>query len=235
MNEKLILMIEDEESVLTLNERVLTRANNSIVCFKARTLGEARDMLVCGRDYDLIILDLMLPDGSGLDFISEINKVSSAPILILSAKNTPADIIEGAARGGDNYITKPYDPEAMAALAGAMLRREEKRREALQPGPVSRGPLTLDIASRRAYIDGKDAGLSPKEFALILTFVQNEGKTLSAEELYEAAWKLPAIEDTRTIKTHISKLRKKLSISDNPPLSICVEYRSGYRFEYREE
>lgn len=235
MNKKNILMIEDEENVLTLNERVLTRASGNIMCFKARTLAEAEKALKNDdMEYDLIILDIMLPDGSGYDFIDGIHSATGAPILILSARNTPRDIIKGTARGGDNYITKPYDPEAMAALALAMLRREDKLRKQETVKTITRGQLTLDLIANRAYLNGEDAGLKPKEFALLLTLVQNEGEIVSATELYEAAWKLPAIDDTRTVKSHISKLRTKLSIDEHTPLTIVVEYRRGYRFEYRE-
>ena len=229
-------MIEDNENVLTTNERVLTRAfGRAVRCFKARTLAAARDAL---RDrtvnYHLIILDIMLPDGSGLDFIPEIHAATGAPILILSAKNTPSDVIEGITRGGDNYITKPYEPEAMTALALAMLRREEKRGKPEPVKTIIRGTLTLDLVANRAYMNGTDAGLKPKEFSLLLMLIQNEGQTITAKDLYETVWKLPANEDIRTVWSHISKMKKKLSITDFTPLTITVERNNGYRFEYNE-
>jgi len=233
-NQKYILMIEDEENVLTLNERVLTRASGNILCFKARTLAEARAALKLSEwDYDLIILDVMLPDGSGLDFINEIRDATEAPILILSAKDTAKDVIEGTARGGDNYITKPYDPEVMAAISLAMMRREEKREQKGPAMTLACGPLTLDLMSTRAYMDGTDVRLRPKEFVLLLTLVQNEGKIVPAKKLYEAAWGLPANDDTRTVKTHVSRLRTKLSINEYTPLTITGEYGCGYRLECR--
>ena len=236
-NKKYILMIDDEENVLTLNEQILTFASDSILCFKARTLAEARDKLRDKQEeYDLFILDIMLPDGSGLDFIREIHSVSDAPILMLSAKNTPKDIIEGAARGGDNYITKPYDPEAMAALALAMLRREEKRGKSgsIPVKIISCGPLTLDLVANRAHMNGVDAGLHPKEFALLLTLVRRRGQIVPAKELYETAWNMPAIGDTRTLWPHISNLKKKLSLGYDNSISIETVYGSGYRLDYNK-
>jgi len=234
MNKKHVLMIEDDENVLTTNVRVLTRASGGVLCcYKARTLAEARDA-IAKLGYDLIILDIMLPDGSGLDFIPEIHAATNAPILILSARNTPSDIIEGITRGGDNYITKPYEPEAMTAIALAMLRREEKRAKPEPAKTITRGPLTLDIVASRANINGTDSGLKPKEYALLSTLVQNEGRLVSAKELYETVWNLPVNDDVRTVWSHISKLKKKLLITDFTPLTITVERGNGYCFEYNE-
>ena len=228
-NKSLILMIDDEKNVLTLNEQILTYASSSIVCHKAQTLAEARAKLRSAvQDYDLFILDIMLPDGSGLDFIEEIHAISSAPILVLSAKNTPRDIIRGVARGGDNYITKPYDPEAMAALALAMLRREEKHGRQELVKTISRGALSLDLVAHRAYVGGNDILLKPKEFALLLVLMQEEGATISAERLYEAIWKAPVGKDKRPLQKQVSNLRTRLE-QGGSGYTILSVYGEGYR------
>jgi len=231
-NKKHILMIDDEETVLTLNQRVLKRASGgAVLCFKARTLAEARNALRDKeRDFDLIILDIMLPDGSGLDFADEIHAESYAPILMLSAKNTPKDIIAGAARGGDNYITKPYDPDAMAALALAMLRREAGRVKAEPLKTVTLESLTIDIVAGRAFLSGDDMLLTPKEFALLSMLVQNNGTTVSAQWLYEQIWKVPIGDDKRTLQKHISVLRKKLE-DGKCGYTVRAVYGEGYCFE----
>jgi len=208
----LILIIENDEHVLLTNKRILSRALCGNVLFHcARSLAKARGFLR-EKDmvYDAILLDIMLPDGSGLEFIPEIHTATDAPILILSARNTPIDIIEGIERGGDNYIAKPYEPEALATLVLAMLHRERKRITSGLAMTIARGKLTLDLIANRAYIGGIDMGLMPKEFALLSILMLEEDKTISAERLYERILKSETEADKRSLQKHISTLRSKL-------------------------
>lgn len=229
MDKKHILMIEDEENVLALNERTLVRfSGGAFRCDKARSLAEARTILAdTPEDFDLIMLDITLPDGSGLDFVDEAHAVSHAPILILSARNTREEVIEGLQRGGDNYITKPYDPDDLCARVFAMLRREDDRRNE-PPEKITCGAITLDLVAGRAEISGADMLLTGKEFALLSLFAQNEGRTMSAEYLYEKIWKQPMTGDDGAIKNIVYKLRKKLA---DTGYAITNERSEGYTFQ----
>ena len=233
----LILLVEDNEQILRGNERMLKRRGYTVAA--ALTLAEAR-MSLEEQIPAAIVLDIMLPDGSGLDFLRELrmangelrikekeqsqlsiinsqlatrqsqlsilnSQLSNIPILLLTGLTTPEDVIRGLSGGGDDYLAKPYDFGVLLARLEALLRRA-----GLIPKTLTKGALLLDIIANRAFLDGSDMLLSPKEFALLLLMVQNEGRPLSAASLYEAIWKLPLGADTSVIRTAVSRLRQKL-------------------------
>ena len=235
----LVLMVEDNTEVLRMNKKWLNEAGFDTV--SAVTLAEARKLLET-RSPDVTLLDILLPDGNGLDFISEYKAICDAPVLFCSSRNEDRDILLGLESGGDDYIPKPYNIDILVARIKVMWRKEKETRDRMRAiiagktldRVINRGPLRLDILAGRAIMHGRDAGLTPKEFALLLMLVQNEGREVSAVELYEKVWNLPACEDTRTIKNHISRLRGKLSINDDAHTLISTEYGNGYRFQYTE-
>jgi DNA-binding response OmpR family regulator len=198
----LILLVEDNEQILQGNERMLKRRGYAVAA--ALSLAEARQRLT-ERMPDVIVLDIMLPDGSGLNFMRELRQKSNVPILFLTGLTTPEDVIRGLSGGGDDYITKPYDFGVFLARIEALLRRS-----AHIPQALIKGALHLDIMANRAFLDGNDLLLTPKEFSLLLLMAQNEGRLLSAEYLYEAIWKQPPAVDSSALKTAVSRLRKKL-------------------------
>jgi len=226
-----ILIIEADENVLTTNKRVLQRAfGGNAGCRGVRSFDEARKVL---RDkdsaFDLILFDIMLSDGFGLDHIPVIHAASDAPILIMSTKNTPHDIIEGIERGGDNYITKPYEPEVFTKLVRDMVRRERKR-EVMRPTvTVIRGKLTLDLIAGRAYIGGLDIGLDKNEFATLSVLVREEGKIIDADNLLKMIRKSEMGNDRVALWEKISSLRSKLE-SGNSGYTISI-HGEGYCFE----
>ncbi|MCL2066474.1 MAG: response regulator transcription factor [Treponema sp.] len=200
-----ILLVEDNEQILRGNERMLKRRGYTVAT--ALTLAEAR-FCIEKQIPDAIVLDIMLPDGSGLDFLRELrienNKLSDIPVLLLTGLTTPEDVIRGLSEGGDDYLAKPYDFGVLLARIEALLRRA-----AQIPKTLTKGALQLDIVANRAFLDGNDMLLSPKEFALLLLMVQNEGRALSAASLFQAIWKLPQA-DNSAVKTTVSRLRGKL-------------------------
>ena len=229
MREKTILLVEDNEDILEANRRVLQRAGYSVNV--AQSIAAARESLH-QRLPDAIVLDIMLPDGNGLDFIEEIRMATTAPVLLLTSLTQKDDRLIGLRAGGDDYITKPYDLDELVERIEAFLRREEMY--ALRPGAnvISVGSLTLDNVANQAYICGKNMGLSMKEFAILLVLVQNKGRAVSKETLYEVVWKQPVITDTRTVWTHVSILKKKLSEDGGRAFNIYTERGVGYRFEH---
>lgn len=212
--------MEDNEQIMRGNERMLTRRGYEVI--SALTLTEARSAIQ-SQIPDLFVLDIMLPDGSGLDFMAELRRHSQAPVLLLTGLTTTEDIVHGLSRGGDDYLAKPYDFGVLLARVEALLRRAEN-----VPEKLVRGRLSLDVAAAVATFDGNDLLLTQKEFVLLLIFVQNEERFISAEYLYEKAWKAPLSGDSQALKKTIHRLREKIAGS-----GWCIEWSrgEGYRFE----
>lgn len=217
---KRILLVEDNEQIMYGNERMLKRRGYEVVT--ALTLTEARSAIQAQMP-DLFVLDIMLPDGSGLDFMVELRKYSQVPVLLLTGLTTPEDIVRGLTAGGDDYLPKPYDFGVLLARVEALLRRAEQ-----VPECIHKGRICLDITADVATLDGVDLLLSQKEFALLIIFVQNEERFISAEYLYEKVWKQPMVGNSNTLKTTINRLRDKIKSSG---YRIAWSRGEGYCFE----
>lgn len=217
---KQILLVEDNEQIMQGNERMLKRRGYEVTC--ALTLADARKAEKT-RMPDLFVLDIMLPDGSGLDFMAELREYSQTPVLLLTGLTTPEDIVRGLTAGGDDYLAKPYDFGVLLARVEALLRRAENI-----PEKLVRGRLCLDVTADVATLDGADLLLSQKEFSLLLIFVQNEERFISAEYLYEKVWKHPMAGNSNTLKTTINRLREKIK---NCGYRIAWSRGEGYSFE----
>ena len=201
---KRILLIEDNEHILRGNKQLLEWEGYEV--FTAMSLNEAHATL-SSQEPDLIVLDLMLPDGSGLDFIRVMRNSSKSitPILILTGLNTNDDIVRGLSSGGDDYLTKPYDFPVLLARITAILRRAER-----VPETITKGGLSLNLTANAASLNGENLLLAQKEFALLLVFIQNEELFISSDYLYEKVWQAPMTGDSQALKSAISRLRDKL-------------------------
>ena len=217
---KRILLVEDNEQIMLGNERMLKRRGYEVI--PALTLAEAR-IAMCAQMPDLFVLDIMLPDGSGLDFMAELRQYSRAPILLLTGLTTSEDIVRGLSQGGDDYLAKPYDFGVLLARVEALLRRAQQ-----VPERIQKGRLILDVTADVATLDGTDLMLSQKEFSLLLIFVQNEERYISAEYLYEKVWKQAMAGNSNTLKTTINRLREKIKSSG---YRIAWSRGEGYCFE----
>jgi len=215
-----ILLIEDDIRLLNSNRLLLESEGYHVL--DAKNLAQAQKHLT-GETPDLIVLDIMLPDGNGLDFLAELRRTSEIPVLLLTGLDTNADIIRGFEKGGDDYLTKPV-------VIGVFLKRIEAilRRAASVPETVTKGALSLRLISGQALLHGKDMVLSGKEFALLSFFTQHEDQTLTLETIYEKVWGQLLNEDANAAKVMVSRLRKKLEGSG---YTITTEYGEGYRFE----
>ena len=216
----LILLVEDNEQIAYANERMLKRRSYEVMT--ACTLSEAKQKMR-ERKPDAIVLDIMMPDGNGLDFLRELRKESNIPVLLLTGLTGSDDIIKGLADGGDDYLTKPYEFSVLLARLEALLRRAERLPEVLH-----KGLLKLDVMAAQAFFRDEDLLLTQKDFALLLMFTQNEEKTINAEYIYEKLWKVPLIKDKQAIKSAISRLRAKLLGSGYTILAMRGE---GYVFK----
>jgi DNA-binding response OmpR family regulator len=215
-----LLLVEDNPAVQHNNRAILTRRGYQVR--EASNLAQARAS-VAEVEPDAIILDFMLPDVSGLDFLAELRRDSRIPALVLTALGTPEDIARGLRAGGDDYLPKPYDLDVFLARVEALLRRARQ-----VPESVAVGPLLLDITAGEAFFDGADLLLTGKEFALHLLLAQNESRALDVEYLYERIWKRPTLGDTRAVKTVVSRLRAKLARTG---YTIVAARGEGYLLE----
>jgi DNA-binding response OmpR family regulator len=197
-----ILLIEDNEQILRGNERMLARRGYDVA--SALTIAEAY-AAISERMPDMIVLDIMLPDGNGIDFMRALRRDSDVPVLLLTGLSTPSDEMRGLTQGGDDYLAKPYDFGVLLARIEALLRRAGR-----VPKTMTKGALQFEILASRALLRGVDMLLTQKEFALLLLLAKNEGRVLSAEYLYETVWQQPMAADDSAIKTAVSRLRRKL-------------------------
>lgn len=222
MSKGTILLVEDNPEIQKANTFMLAQRHYTVICVE--TVSEARKAIQHTLP-DLIVLDIMLPDGSGLSFCKEIRQRSQVPILFLTALGESDDMVQGLRQGGDDYLAKPYEYEVLLARIEALLRRSSQHQFTLE-----REQLKLEVSAMRAYVDGRDALLTQKEFLLLLTLMQREGETVTAEELYRSAWGDDANEDTRAVRPQISRLRSKLALGSNTQFSITAKYGQGYVF-----
>jgi two-component system, OmpR family, KDP operon response regulator KdpE len=187
-----------------------------------------------GQPPDLVILDLSLPDGSGIDVCRDLRSWMTAPILILSVHSGEADKIAGLDAGADDYLTKPFSAGELLARVRALLRR---RREAVtQPPVVTVGDLVVDIARRRVVLAGQDvANLTPTEFEILLYLARNAGVVVTKRQILEHVWGVEAVDGGQTLRVHMSHLRRKIEPVSAGHRYIFTEPGVGFRFASPED
>jgi len=221
---KTILIVEDEALILENNRKAIIDAGYAALT--AGSVAEARARLADGAP-DAVVLDIMLPDGNGLDLLRELrNAGNKIPIIMLTAWGKPSDITMGLKLGANDYLTKPFTYDVLTARVEAMFRNVEQ-----VPETVTRGLLTLKLTPREAYVNGTNLLLTSKEYALLQFFVQHENRIMSAGYLYESVWGQPMAGDSQALSSAVSRLRKKLR---GCGYTISAEYRNGYCFERGE-
>ncbi len=213
-----ILLIEDDR-VIANALREQAEGEGHSVDWAAR-LDEASDALAT-TSYDLILLDLMLPDGRGLPFLRSLRaKGSPTPVIIMTALDQVSDRIEGLNAGADDYLVKPFDLSELSARIGAVARRYSGN-----PNPlISRGALSIDLAERRVTKAGRTIPLTAREWVLFEAFLQKPGQLLSKPQLEERLYSFDSEVESNTIEVHVSRLRKKLGAE-----VIITERGLGYR------
>ena len=212
-----ILIVDDEAAIADLIQLTLTQAGHE--CETAMSGNEAADKLEKGR-YDLVLLDVMLPQISGFELM-EYLAPTGTPVIFLTAKGALADRVRGLRLGADDYIVKPFEPMELIARAEAVLRRSGRL------GAVRVFGLEVDPAGRIVKRDGRPVALTPREFDLFLLLVRNRGLALYRDVIYERVWGDIAEDDTRTLDLHIQRLRKKLGLQKE----IRTVYKIGYMLE----
>ena len=217
---KTLLCVEDDMIILKNNRIRLT--DDGYAVLTAKNLAEANKQLSQSAP-DAIILDIMLPDGNGLDYLTQLRaNGNNIPVLLLTAWGKPSDVARGLRMGANDYLSKPFEYDVLLARVETMFRNVGRFQEC-----VIYGELSLDMPSARAFFGGEDLGLKPTEFSLLLVLVKNEGKPMSAEQLYQKAWSLPLAGDKNALYSAVSRLRKRI---DPIGYDIVLDRSDGYYF-----
>lgn len=222
-----ILVVDDEENIRSLIKKYAVFEGN--VVFEAEDGMQAVEM--CRQhpnDYDIIIMDVMMPELDGFSAVKELRKYCQAPVLMLSARGEEYDKIHGFELGVDDYVVKPFSPKELMMRINAILKRVRPTPEEPAKEIVRFEGLTIDFTGRIVTVDGKKVELSPKEYDLLFYMVNNRNIALTREKLITNVWGYDFYGDDRTLDTHIKLLRKSLG----PYSRFIVTLRGvGYRFE----
>lgn len=231
---KNILIVEDDPSIAELEKDYLDVSGFQVsICpdgFKALEL-------IRENDYDLLIIDIMLPGLDGLEILRRIRDEKNIPVLLVSAKKEEIDKIKGFSLGADDYITKPFSPGELVARVKAHLGNYERMRKVLQAGVkkydanvVSVRGLTIEKDARRVFINDIEVNLAHKELDLLVFLVENPNRVYGREELFEKVWGMDAMGDSATVTVHIARIRDKIEPNPASPQYVETVWGAGYRF-----
>ncbi|MEA2408364.1 MAG: two-component system, OmpR family, response regulator RegX3 [Thermoleophilaceae bacterium] len=230
-----ILMVEDEASITEPLAEALDREG-----FATRVAPTVADALKAAEEEmpDLVLLDVMLPDGSGYDVARALRAKSNVPIIMLTARGEETDRIVGLELGADDYVVKPFSAREVAARIRAVLRRTGDAAAAEPPakeGPIEVGAVRVDRDRRAASVDGKPLDLTRKEFELLELLIREAGSVISRERLIDEVWDTNWFGSTKTLDVHVSSLRRKLGDDSQSPRFIHTVRGVGFRFASADE
>lgn len=225
-----ILIIEDEESIAELERDYLEISSYEVtICNDGEQgLKEALE-----NNYDLYILDLMLPGVDGFEICKAIRGKKNTPIIMVSAKKDDIDKIRGLGLGADDYMTKPFSPSELVARVKAHLSRYERLvgSSAQENEIIEIRGIKIDRTARRVYVNGEERNFTTKEFDLLTFLAQNPNHVFSKEELFAKIWDMESIGDIATVTVHIKKIREKIEYDTSNPQYIETIWGVGYRFK----
>ena len=225
-----ILIVEDEESIADLEKDYLELSGFEVVVENTGDIGLKRAM---EEEFDLLILDLMLPVVDGFEICRQVRKVKNTPIIMVSAKKDDIDKIHGLGLGADDYMTKPFSPSELVARVKAHLARYERLIGSnVQENEIIeiRG-IKIDKTARRVYVNGEEKNFTTKEFDLLTFLAQNPNHVFTKEELFSKIWDMESIGDIATVTVHIKKIREKIEYNTAKPQYIETIWGVGYRFK----
>lgn len=186
---------------------------------------------IMNNDYDLVVLDLMLPEIDGLEVCRKVRETSMVPIIILTAKGEDSSKVLGLEYGADDYLTKPFNILELKARIKAILRRVNVSESSNATSVLVIGEFTINTLGRKVSIDGREINLTAKEFDLLLLLVINKDKVFSREELLETIWGYEYFGDVRTVDVHVRRLREKIETNSSQPEYILTKWGVGYYFK----
>lgn len=225
-----ILIVEDEEAIADLEKDYLELSGFEVTI---ETNGDDGLKAGLNGDYDLIVLDLMLPGTDGFEICKEIREKKNIPIIMVSAKKEDIDKIRGLGLGADDYITKPFSPSELVARVKAHLARYERLTSAqVETNDIIeiRG-IKIDKTARRVWVDGEEKAFTGKEFDLLTFLAEHPNHVYSKDELFREIWDMDSIGDIATVTVHIKKIREKIEFDSANPQYIETIWGVGYRFK----
>jgi len=220
-----ILVVDDEEQIRRALKSILSTRGYIL---EMATTGEEALLKAIDAPPDLVILDLALPDRSGIDVCRELRTWMSAPILVLSVRANESDKIEALDEGADDYLTKPFSAGELLARIRALLRRAAALTS--PPPVIVSGDLEIDIARRRVTVNGEQMALTPTEFDILAYLARNAGLVVTQKMILQEVWGPEWVEDAQTLRVHVSNLRKKIEPHPGGPRYIITEPGVGFRF-----
>ena len=225
-----ILVCDDEKEILEILELYLEKDGYEII--KARDGLDAIEKVKENKDFDLAILDIMMPRADGYKVVKEIRKLYTMPIIMLSAKNQDTDKILGLDLGADDYIAKPFNPLEVVARVNAQIRRSnsllsDEEKEKI----ISIGDIELDSYNVRVVVRGEEIELTSIEYGILKHLMENAGRILTKNQIFEAVWNEEFLSGDNTIMVHISRLRDKIEEDSRNPVYLKTVRGLGYKFE----
>ncbi len=225
-----ILIIEDEMAIAELEKDYLELSDFEV---EIETDGEKGLKKVLEEDYNMVILDLMLPGMDGFEVCRRIREEKNLPILMVSAKKDDIDKIRGLGIGADDYVTKPFSPSELVARVKAHLARYERLIGSGMPQNevIEIRGIRIDKTARRVWINEEEKQFTTKEFDLLVFLAQNPNRVFTKEELFKEIWDMESVGDIATVTVHIKKIREKIEINTAKPQYIETIWGVGYRFK----
>jgi two-component system response regulator RegX3 len=232
MTRKKILLVEDELSIAEPLADALRRE-----AFEVQLAMTAADALesFSSRPPDLVLLDVMLPDGDGRDVLREIRRISRVPVVMLTARGEEMDRVLGLELGADDYVTKPFSSPELVARMRAVLRRSPAEPPGEASGTLASGDVAMDLDTRRVTRAGEPIDLTVKEFELLRVLLERAGKLVKRDDLVSEVWDANWFGSTKTLDVHISSLRKKLGDDPGSPRYVHTVRGVGFRFSAADE
>lgn len=225
-----ILIVEDEVAIADLEKDYLELSGFEVEVENDGTSGLARAL---AEDFDLFILDLMLPGIDGFEICKRIREKKNTPILMVSAKKDDIDKIRGLGLGADDYVTKPFSPSELVARVKAHLARYERLIGSATPENdiVEIRGIKIDKTARRVWVNGEEKQFTAKEFDLLTFLAENPNHVFTKEELFKEIWNMDSVGDIATVTVHIKKIREKIEMNTAKPQYIETIWGVGYRFK----
>lgn len=225
-----ILIVEDEVAIADLEKDYLELSGFEVEIENDGTKGLERAL---HEEFDLFILDLMLPGVDGFEICKKIRETKNTPILMVSAKKDDIDKIRGLGLGADDYVTKPFSPSELVARVKAHLARYERLIGSNMPQNdiIEIRGIKIDKTARRVWVNGEEKQFTTKEFDLLTFLAENPNHVFTKEELFRNIWDMESIGDIATVTVHIKKIREKIEMNTNKPQYIETIWGVGYRFK----
>ncbi|MCD8086568.1 MAG: response regulator transcription factor [Clostridiales bacterium] len=224
-----ILVCDDDKDIVSALEIYLSGGDYQV--FKAYS-GEEALQILSQEKIHLVLMDIMMPHMDGIRATQELRKTSNVPVLFLTAKGEDTDKIQGLNAGGDDYITKPFNPMEVLARVRSQLRRYTVLGgEPAREGTLTVGPIELDTERHCATVDGEPVTLTPLEYDILHLLMERPGQVFSVQQIYERVWKDPVLGSDNTVAVHIRHLREKIEIDPSHPRYLKVVWGVGYKLE----